>query len=162
MWDVEAMEQVKLAEVFPMSLQQREPTRHHPSRALLVASPHLQGTPYDRQVVLLLQHSLRGSVGVLLNAQFQESLRQMRGRLAGRLRQGDQQRIAVPVGVMQWRPGQLEAEVGQGVWLSSSASFDELFGDHDDLWVDLVRHIGRSILSDALHIRHMPTDPTVN
>jgi putative AlgH/UPF0301 family transcriptional regulator len=156
------MEQVKLAEVLAMSLQQREPTSHRPARHLLVASPHLQGTPYDRQVVLLLRHSPRGSVGVLLNAKFQESLRQTRGLLADRLQRGQSLGIAVPVGLVQWRPGQLEMEVEQGVWLSSSASFDELFGDHDDLWVDLVRHIGRSILSDALHIRHMPADPSVN
>ncbi|MFV1964958.1 MAG: YqgE/AlgH family protein [Pirellulaceae bacterium] len=115
--------------------------------------------------MLLLQHSSRGSLGVAINERFQESLRQIRGRMADPLLQrggGFSRRVAFRVELVRWGPGQLDAEVNQGVWLTSPAKLHEVFGSHNDLWIDLVRHIGRSVLSDALKIQNMPPDPTVN
>jgi putative AlgH/UPF0301 family transcriptional regulator len=148
-----------------MSIQQRKSTEDLTPRHVLVASPHVGGTPYGRQVVLLLQHSPRGSVGAVLNGQLQDTLRRVRGRMmdpARRRGAAHPQDVAVPVGLYQWGPGQLDAELKQGVWLASPAKLDDVLGDHRDLWINLVREIGRTVLHDALKIKHIPTNPTVN
>ena len=148
-----------------MSAQQKRTDSRTAPRHLLVASPHLHGTPYDRQVILLLEHSSRGAVGVLLDHPFQESVRQLRGRRSDPLLQragGAAPWLTLPVDLMKWAPGQLDAEWTRGVWLASTASVDEVLAGRDDLWVDLIRQIGRSVLSDALGLQHMPDDPTLN
>lgn len=51
---------------------------------LLVASPHLAGTPFSRSVILLLEHNESGAIGVVLNRTMDRSLRQAVERISGR------------------------------------------------------------------------------
>ena len=146
-----------------MSAQQRRSVRRTSRRHLLVASPHVSGTPYDRRVVLLLAHSPRGTVGVMLNDPSQRTAQRARGDLSNPLDQRiDGKSKTVTGGLLRWAPGQLEAELNLGVWFASSARVEDVVGDHGDLWVDLVRHVGRCVLEDALQVEHFPQDPTIN
>ena len=148
-----------------MSTEQTNPSLRFSGQRLLVASPHAGGTPYERRVVFLLEHSARGAMGIVVNDQLRKSVQQLRGRSADPLlrRAGVAPRLAgVPVGVFMWGPGQLEAELKKGIWLSSPAKLDGRVAQQPNLWVDLLRQIGRSVLCDALQLDELPPDPTVN
>jgi len=127
---------------------------------LLVATPQLSGTPYDRQVVLLVAHGEHGSQGIIVNRAFRDSLKQIHehaqrsDRLTGP--------IELKLGVVQWAPGQLEAELKWGVWLTTPATQSRMLGDFDNHWRQLVCEIGRSLYRDALGIRDFPTDVSRN
>ena len=66
------------------------------------------------------------------------------------------------VGHATWEPGQLEDEVEEGLWLTVPVSGDLLFGDHDEIWADAVRSVGRSFYRDVLGIRGEPADVSWN
>ncbi len=65
-------------------------------------------------------------------------------------------------GTSGWAPGQIEAELGSGSWLTAAASSEIIFGHHEDLWTDVCKKItGHAILS-ALNIKHAPDDISLN
>jgi putative AlgH/UPF0301 family transcriptional regulator len=127
---------------------------------LLVATPYLSGTPYDRKVILLVAHGRDGSQGIIVNQALRDSLRQIHDQVA------TNPRIAEPVelklGVVQWAPGQLEAEMKSGVWLTIPATESRMMGEHEDLWKDLVRDVGMTVYRDVLGIRRFPRNPSLN
>lgn len=130
----------------------------------LLASPHLRGTPYDRQVTYLLEHTDEQAVGLLLDQKFCVALRSVRDYLdkaALQLSDLPEHVASLPVTVVTWGPGQLDRELKYGVWLSGPAEFERVFGDYEDLWGDLVRQVGQAVLRDALHIHEFPA-PTLN
>ncbi len=65
------------------------------------------------------------------------------------------------VGYSGWGPGQLEAELDAGAWLTIAAAGRTVF-EPDDGWPDLVKQIGGSQLLEALGIKHIPADPRLN
>lgn len=148
-----------------MSAEEHTTDRQSIVHSFLVASPYAEGTPHARSVVFLLGFSSEGAVGVRLDRELLDAVKQLQAGLAGSSRQGATrlpQPVAFPVRICVWGPGTLELELRKGIWLPSPAGFEEVFGEHGDLWVDLVRQIGRSVLRDALRIPHMPPDPSVN
>jgi len=131
----------------------------------LVTSPHVQGTPFDRQVVYVLEHTDARAVGLLLDEKFRVALRGVRDYLSEAALQLDElpEHVAsLPVTVVTWGPGQLDRELDYGVWLNGPAEFEWVFGNYEDLWVELIRHIGQSVLHEALHIDEFPTHPGLN
>ncbi|HTU23868.1 MAG TPA: YqgE/AlgH family protein, partial [Pirellulales bacterium] len=65
------------------------------------------------------------------------------------------------VGYSGWGPGQLEAELDGGAWLTMAATGQIVFGS-DDPWQRLVRQIGGTQLIATLGIKHVPPDPRMN
>jgi putative transcriptional regulator len=65
------------------------------------------------------------------------------------------------VGYSGWGPGQLEAELDGGAWLTIAASDQHVF-QGDDPWQSLTRLIGGSQLLSSLGIKHVPSDPRLN
>ncbi|MEM8865965.1 MAG: YqgE/AlgH family protein [Planctomycetota bacterium] len=61
-----------------------------------------------------------------------------------------------------WGGGQLEAELKQGGWLTAPADADDVFADPGELWVDVTRRIGLSIVLPGVDPEEVPDDPTVN
>ncbi len=61
-----------------------------------------------------------------------------------------------------WAAGQLENELKQGAWLTTPATSEHVFCEEPDLWKRVIALVGTSVLVDALRIRHIPEDPTVN
>lgn len=66
------------------------------------------------------------------------------------------------VGHSGWGKGQLEREIEEGSWLTTPASAEFVFYDQDDLWNRVTQKIGRSILGNALKIKHVPPDISCN
>lgn len=66
------------------------------------------------------------------------------------------------VGYAGWSPGQLEAELESGSWLTTSALMDDVFSDQEELWRQLRSRISQSKWWDKLNIRNVPDDPSVN
>ncbi len=64
------------------------------------------------------------------------------------------------VGYSGWGPGQLEAELQEGAWLTSIAAADTIFSD-EDRWMELSKQIGSASLS-WLKPKIVPEDPTMN
>lgn len=65
-------------------------------------------------------------------------------------------------GYAGWGPGQLEDELKQGGWLVCSITKDEIFGSSDEIWQNVVKRIGQTILTDSLNVSHIPRDPSAN
>jgi putative AlgH/UPF0301 family transcriptional regulator len=148
-----------------MATQREDRSCGFSSQRFLVASPYARGTPYERQVVYVLEHDPRRAMGLLLDEAFRDRVQRLRALFADpvRLRSAAAPRwIGLPVGVVVWEAGQLDAELRMGVWLKAPARLDQIFGDCQDLWVDLVRQIGRSVLHDALRIEQVCSDPSLN
>jgi putative transcriptional regulator len=66
------------------------------------------------------------------------------------------------VGHAGWGPGQLENELRRGDWLTTVATENYIFGEHDELWAHVVRQIGWSILHPALRGKSVPNDASWN
>jgi putative AlgH/UPF0301 family transcriptional regulator len=148
-----------------MSAEHNITDRRSIEHSFLVASPYAHDTPYARSVVFVLGFSPQGAVGVRLDRELLDALKQLQSglRRSSSLRMGQTPRpVAFPVRICVWGPGTLDLELRRGIWLSSAAGFEEIFSEHGDLWVDLVRQIGHSVLRDSLQIPSLPADPSVN
>lgn len=67
------------------------------------------------------------------------------------------------IGYSGWGQHQLEAEMDAGGWLLLPAEADQVFTtDVDRLWKDVTGKIGADIMRSTLHLKGMPTDPTMN
>jgi putative AlgH/UPF0301 family transcriptional regulator len=131
-----------------------------------VSSPHLHGTPYDQQVVYILQHNDKGALGLLLDGNLRQTLQLLRHAVvtpealdSGRLLQNF---APLSLTAVAWGPKQLDRELRIGFWMWGPSTFQCALADHGDLWLDLVRGIGRSVLCDALHVRELPDDSMLN
>ena len=135
------------------------------SPQFLVASPYLHGTPYDRQVVYVVERNESRVVGLCLDSDFRHSLRDLCGSLAEAMRhprRGSQEVTVLAAKVVVWTPGQLDQELRRGIWLSGPAEFAWVLGEQADLWVEMVQSIGRSVLCDALAVEELPAHPWLN
>jgi len=134
-------------------------TAPHP---VLVANPHLQGTPYDRKVALIVEGGRTGFRGIVVNDAFRRSLVEARKALeakpVSRLDVSD----PIELGMIEWGPGKLEDEVNSGVWMPTTTTFEKVLASQDDLWVNLVRGIGRNVLRTSLGIKRFPKDLRAN
>lgn len=70
--------------------------------------------------------------------------------------------IRVMVGQVQWPAGQLEKELAAGIWLAAPSTPELVFGQHENLWQSVVRHVGDYTLHSALGVERMPVDPQWN
>lgn len=66
------------------------------------------------------------------------------------------------VGHATWDGGQLEQEIDQGLWKTLPVSPKLLFGEHEQLWAQAIRAVGRSFYRDTLGITGFPADATLN
>jgi putative transcriptional regulator len=65
-------------------------------------------------------------------------------------------------GYAGWAGGQLESELFAGGWLTSKANKKLIFQDSSELWEQVTRTIGESILNKAIKVKHVPDDPSLN
>jgi putative transcriptional regulator len=61
-----------------------------------------------------------------------------------------------------WGRGQLEGELEAGGWLTTRASKDEVFADHETIWKTVTQRIGLEIMAPDLTADKLPPDPSVN
>jgi putative transcriptional regulator len=66
------------------------------------------------------------------------------------------------VGHAGWQPGQLELELGQGVWLVGSPSVDDVFANDYEMWRLMLKSVGDAFARDVLKIKHVPQDVSWN
>ena len=145
-----------------MTLKQNKNKRSNSRSCFLVASPYAGQTPYGQSVVLLVRSDQSGAAGILLDSEFRQSFKRLSNQdptksvAAGR-------RLAneLELSILNWTPEELLEELELGVWLTTPAKREDL-SRNEDLWAELVRRVGRSVLGDSLSIRHFPLDPTVN
>lgn len=130
---------------------------------LLVASPHADGSPYRRAAVLVVEHSDRGAAGVVLDGSLRESLAQLRAQMPALQvhDRGSSAQASLPVRIAKWEPGQLEHELGQGLWLNVVADQALLSGDTLPEWSELVREVGRTVYREV-GISSFPLHPSLN
>jgi putative transcriptional regulator len=67
-------------------------------------------------------------------------------------------------GYAGWGPEQLEKEISAGAWVVAPASDEEIFAVDNSLWERLITGQRREAgwLADALGIRHIPPEPSMN
>jgi putative transcriptional regulator len=65
-------------------------------------------------------------------------------------------------GYAGWAAGQLESELSQGSWFTVPAGPEHVFYKEADLWKKLTRSMASSTLFEALKIKHVPDDPSLN
>ena len=75
---------------------------------------------------------------------------------------GDEPPARFFVGFAGWGPGQLEAELDEQAWLTASATIEMIFSDPADLWERVNRGIAHEGVLSALHIKHVPPNPSLN
>ena len=61
-----------------------------------------------------------------------------------------------------WGGGQLEGELEAGGWLSTRATKDDVFADHETIWKTVTQRIGLEIMAPDLDLEHVPPDPSMN
>jgi putative transcriptional regulator len=61
-----------------------------------------------------------------------------------------------------WGSGQLEGEMEAGGWLSTEATLDEVFANHETIWKTVTQRIGLEIMAPDLDREHVPPDPSLN
>ncbi len=61
-----------------------------------------------------------------------------------------------------WGSGQLEGEMEVGGWLTTRATVDDVFADHESIWKTVTQRIGLEIMAPELHFEHAPPDPSLN
>lgn len=61
-----------------------------------------------------------------------------------------------------WAAGQLESELKISGWLTSDASVEDAFSNHETLWRQVTSRIGISILAPRLREDQIPPDPYLN
>jgi putative transcriptional regulator len=66
------------------------------------------------------------------------------------------------VGYAGWSPGQLENELTEGAWLTTPATFENVFSQGLGSWEMLLRAIGRASLTQFIDPKIMPEDPNLN
>ena len=68
----------------------------------------------------------------------------------------------IALGMLAWKPGQLNDEIQAGLWFPVAATVDDVFGDPDRVWITGVKRYGRRQLQRITGISQFPEDPTVN
>ena len=179
---------------------------------LLIASPQLRDPNFFRSVVLIVQHTREGALGVILNRRTNTTVKELwqavnestceselplhlGGPVEGplmavhtdesqaeidvvpgayftaepaKLEQfvaqptDEQAQIRFFVGCAGWGEGQLERELKEDAWLIAPATLDLIFGNESDLWERATRAAADAKLVSVLHIKHVPTDPSLN
>jgi putative transcriptional regulator len=71
-------------------------------------------------------------------------------------------RVRLYSGHAGWGSGQLEGEMEAGGWLSTRASLDDVFADHETIWKTVTQRIGLEIMAPELNQEHVPPDPSLN
>jgi putative transcriptional regulator len=61
-----------------------------------------------------------------------------------------------------WGSGQLEGELEAGGWLSTRATKEDVFADHETIWKTVTQRIGLEIMAPDLDFEHVPPDPSMN
>jgi putative transcriptional regulator len=61
----------------------------------------------------------------------------------------DEAKVKLFAGFSGWGPGQLESELATGSWFISDISQDQVLGDHDHLWKNLLYRIGHAMWSET-------------
>ena len=61
-----------------------------------------------------------------------------------------------------WGSGQLEGELEAGGWLTTEATKDEIFADHETIWKSVTERIGLEIMAPDIDEKFVPTDPSLN
>jgi putative transcriptional regulator len=61
-----------------------------------------------------------------------------------------------------WGSGQLESELEAGGWLSTEATKDDIFADHETIWKNVTQRIGLEIMAPDLDEKLVPPDPSLN
>jgi putative transcriptional regulator len=61
-----------------------------------------------------------------------------------------------------WGSGQLEGEMEAGGWLTTQATIDDVFADHETIWKTVTQRIGLEIMAPHLDLEHVPPDPSMN
>jgi len=61
-----------------------------------------------------------------------------------------------------WGSGQLEGELAAGGWLTTEATKDDIFADHQAIWKNVTQRIGLEIMAPHLNEKSMPPDPSLN
>jgi putative transcriptional regulator len=175
----------------------------------LVASRYLRDPNFARSVVLMIQHTNEGAMGVVINRPSEKTIREVWTMIGNDPCERDDviyiggpvpgpliavhtlqafsehevlsnlyvsthrdaldvlvRKKNVPVrlfsGNAGWGSGQLEGEMEAGGWLTTPATNEEVFADHDTIWKSVTQRIGLEIMAPDLDREHVPPDPSLN
>jgi putative transcriptional regulator len=175
----------------------------------LVASRYLRDPNFALSVVLLIDHSDEGAMGVVINRPSDKTIREVwemigyepcdcddviyvggpvpgpvvalhslqpfaehevlpnlyasthRDALDLIVRKQDTP-VRLFSGNAGWGGGQLEGEMEAGGWLSTPATIEDVFADHETIWKMVTQRIGLEIMAPDLDSEHVPQDPSLN
>ena len=146
---------------------------------LLIAGPTLGDPNFARSVVLVLEHSDEGAMGLVLNRPVEATVDEAAPELADvvdgaeLLFQGGPLAASADLDAVQvvegrarafaghagWGPGQLESELERDDWIVEPARADDAFApEAERLWVTVLERKG----GEYALVARMPEDPRVN
>ena len=117
-----------------------------------------QGGPCEGPLMVVHTHALGGQLEVVDGVYFTTEREQIESLLVNAA--DGEVRTRFFVGYAGWTPGQLEAEMQTGSWLTAPADIEQIFSeDIDAQWKKLMQRltVGRYIDPDQ-----MPRDPNMN
>jgi putative transcriptional regulator len=132
--------------------------------------PRLSEVPCHRKASIFLGGPCEGPLVALHTQEFLLELEVMSGlffcaakdKLERLAAQQDGPDVKFFAGYSGWGPGQLEAEIARGSWGVMAAAPTHVFAQEDNLWVRANRHLTSANWRAALHIKHAPSDPSLN
>jgi putative transcriptional regulator len=65
-------------------------------------------------------------------------------------------------GFAGWGAGQLEGELAEGAWRTRPALERHVFAADEEMWERVLQEIAGNEVLDALKIKHVPPDPSMN
>ncbi len=68
----------------------------------------------------------------------------------------------IALGMLAWKPGQLNDEIEAGLWFPVDATVEDVFGDPHRVWLTGVKRYGRRQMQRITGITEFPDDPSVN
>src|SRR5215204_5349607 len=115
---------------------------------LLIADPFLKDPNFMRTVVFLTEHREDGTIGFVLNRQYENTLDELIPEIEGHkipVYYGgpvQMNTIRFYIGYSGWSPGQLDTEMGEKTWLTVEGARSLIFHPNaEDIWKDSLKHL---------------------
>lgn len=117
----------------------------------------VHGGPIGGPVLALHQESELGDMEVLAGVFLSATSEDLQ-----HLTQRNDDNYRVVFGLTGWKPGQLDNEIGKGLWYQVDANAASVFGDSNCMWESSMRKYAQHQFCDVVGLDRLPDNPSLN